>query len=914
MTVATRSQAESIIDVLLYTSALPRASTDFLKSQKAQLREHAVRIWNSCNLISASNNAQFNVGVAKLRAFAYLLLASIAPQSSRKSGSIPKLFENCLTATRECLKAGHIELAGQLLGREADTPLLVNEEDPTREDTQEHISFVVGYYCLRLLHDWKRKRADLADRHYSRLLNMPHRLTESDAEKIVDLMFEIGRECLTQHDADNAAKWLERAMQTMNQENVHDAFAGSDIRLSVLHCLGEACAAQGADILDQLRSEYGAKLPILLLTLEVACKQPAINADTVSSQIEGIMHTAHLIEANHGVMMHYIQRLSSASTPHATRCLKKYIIQRLIPEGNIDWTENGIKTIRETDNGGSRSLAMLWCQTGLHRIFEMAGEASIGKLERQLVSYHLLVSNTGLAHQILDQMSFIPRNNKHSRYLAYCAAVRSGNEGEAQSCLNTITNGQGDMDQLLFACIGESIRYGKSSDTACLLQRVIDKHVQSLSSDINLVAVLKYTTKTLLEAIAGLDASEEQKEELLTRLCAIFKHTVKLQDKFANSSKSRRPAAHFDTVWFEQKSFEIARSHANLWPPKYIIDLLQYSIQLCLPEGGGPLEIALSRERRTHLRDVTFMQAILYAIEAQSISPSRSVEDLPQTSYDSRIKPKSSECRLVLHRQVFRIFTTLREQYQSQPAQEKEEREVTQGQLQTLAPLAFEALLFMSAHAYLTDETAFDEISVKQFLGTVNELEAPAATYALLADTVLVFASSDSGACPRLNGLQIPSISAARLLGQVVQILRQLQEYSIEQAARWIRCVIQLIIEDIEKVLPNTKLEQSLTILQSVIEQAMDLAKSCPLADAGGDVPMNSDPNQSYPPEELEWIATKLFNMAVDLYSAGEPELAQQWASQAVAVANLLLDASSGLGQVLHDKTKELFGDIQFDG
>jgi len=105
---------------------------------------------------------------------------------------------------------------------------------------------------------------------------------------------------------------------------------------------GEACAAQGADILDQLRSEYGAKLPILLLSLEVACKQPAMNADTVSSQIEGIMHTAHLIEANHRVMMHYIQRLSSASTPHATRCLKNYIIQRLIPEGNIDWTENGI--------------------------------------------------------------------------------------------------------------------------------------------------------------------------------------------------------------------------------------------------------------------------------------------------------------------------------------------------------------------------------------------------------------------------------------------------------------------------------------------------------------------------------------------------------------------------------------------
>lgn len=372
MTVASSSQAESIIefsshlrsvlqksqntlpdpcpDVLLYTSTLPLASTDFDKSQKAHLRELAVCIWNKCNLISASNNAELDVAVAKLRAFAYLLLASIAPPSPRKSGSVPKTFENCVTATRECLRAGHVELAGKLLELEADTPLLVNGEDPTREGTQKHVSCAVDYFCLRLLHDWKRKRADLAERHYSHLLKTPHPLLQSDAEKIVDLLFEMGRECLSQHDADNAAKWLGRAIQMMDQDHVHDAFAGSDIRLGVLHCLvqslsalpGEAYAVQAGDALDRLRSEYGAKLPTLLLSLEVACNQPAMNSDIVSTQIEAIMQTAHLIDANHRLVMHYIQKLSSASALHATRCLKKYILQRLIPEGNIDWTENGI--------------------------------------------------------------------------------------------------------------------------------------------------------------------------------------------------------------------------------------------------------------------------------------------------------------------------------------------------------------------------------------------------------------------------------------------------------------------------------------------------------------------------------------------------------------------------------------------
>jgi len=352
-------------DVLLYTSTLPLAPTDFDRSQKAHLRELAVCIWNKCNLISASNNVKSHGAVAKLRAFAYLLLVSIAPPGPRKSGSVPKTFENYVTATRECLRAGHVELAGKLLELEADTPLLVNGEDPTRQDTRKHVSCVVDYFCLRLLHDWKRKRADLADRHYSHLLKMPHSILESDVEKVVDLLFEIGRECLSQHDAGNAAKWLRRAIQMMDQDHVHDAFAGTDIRLSVLHCLGRSSsgckhylltivvqslsappgqtyAVQAGDVLDRLRSEYGAKLPTLLLSLEVACNQPAMNSDVVSTQIEVIMQTAHLIDANHRLVMHYIQKLSSASALHATRCLKKYILQRLIPEGNIDWTENGI--------------------------------------------------------------------------------------------------------------------------------------------------------------------------------------------------------------------------------------------------------------------------------------------------------------------------------------------------------------------------------------------------------------------------------------------------------------------------------------------------------------------------------------------------------------------------------------------
>jgi len=241
-------------DVLLYTSTLPLASTEFSKSQKAQLRWHAVSIWNHCNLISTTNDPLNHGGVSKLRAFAYLLLASIAPPTSVKSRGMPKLFKNSLTAVRECLQAGHLELAGKLIELEADKPSLLGRDNSSGGDNQGPMSLVVDYFCLRLLHSWKQRRGDLADRYYSHLLDTPHRLEESDVEMVVDLLFEMGRENLSQQDAGNAIIWLERAIHIMDACNTSDNFAGSNLRLNILHCLGKLPLVLVAPFTHQIQS------------------------------------------------------------------------------------------------------------------------------------------------------------------------------------------------------------------------------------------------------------------------------------------------------------------------------------------------------------------------------------------------------------------------------------------------------------------------------------------------------------------------------------------------------------------------------------------------------------------------------------------------------------------------------------
>jgi hypothetical protein len=50
----------------------------------------------------------------------------------------------------------------------------------------------------------------------------------------------------------------------------------------------------------------------------------------------------------------------------------------------------------------------------------------------------------------------------------------------------------------------------------------------------------------------------------------------------------------------------------------------------------------------------------------------------------------------------------------------------------------------------------------------------------------------------------------------------------------------------------------------------------------------------AYPAEELEWLATTLFNLAVDYYAGEEEEQGAEWARKAVKLADILATSWDG--------------------
>ena len=485
--------------------------------------------------------------------------------------------------------------------------------------------------------------------------------------------------------------------------------------------------------------------------------------------------------------------------------------------------------------------------------------------------------------------------------------MRLGNVKEARSCLNTIINSHGDDEQLVLACVGESIQCGQGLDTARLLQRIID--MQRPPQYAELGELLRFTATTLMRVTASPNPEKQAEDEILARLCAIFRSAI----KFRKADPGCSP--QLDLAWFQRQSFHVARKHIKSWPRRYIIDLLQYSNELYCADD----DLALSDDQRQCTRDSNYLQALLYASEAREVASRYSVEDLPRTAYDARHKPKLSDCRLVLYQQVFRIFSSCYKHHQSSVFADEAQKQDSRAQMQVIIPLAFEALLFMNASSCLTAEAGFDEISIKLLLNNAAELEVPAATSAVLADTVLVFASGDATAWPQLDGLQISSVTAARLLGQVIGMLRKANDYDLGHAARWIRCISQLLLEDVElavaKHTPGGPLtcNQSLAMLNSVVHQAMDLARSS-FSSRAKSTPKDNQrrrsthPASMYPVEEVQWLAAKLFNMAVDFHTLGQEDLIPSWATTAIELAQMIKSegGSGGFADMLSAKMQEL--------
>ena len=187
-----------------------------------------------------------------------------------------------------------------------------------------------------------------------------------------------------------------------------------------------------------------------------------------------------------------------------------------------------------------------------------------------------------------------------------------------------------------------------------------------------------------------------------------------------------------------------------------------------------------------------------------------------------------------------------------------------------------------------------------------SKLEAMSKTYALFADMILSSAMAEDSDAERL-----PLPSALILLEKVIAAMRKQEDYDVARAARWIRCVVQLVLDHPDE-------DGELNMVEKVVDEALVLARNAVEEDVMDiDVDEGGEARQVYPSDELEWLSTVLFNLGVDFYIREDKKGAKMWAEKAVEVADVLANMPKGegeggggdgglLGKCLREKCKKM--------
>lgn len=251
----------------------------------------------------------------------------------------------------------------------------------------------------------------------------------------------------------------------------------------------------------------------------------------------------------------------------------------------------------------------------------------------------------------------------------------------------------------------------------------------------------------------------------------------------------------------------------------------------------------------------------------------------------------------------------------------------------TLLAINFEAILHIPQTTYelRPDVTTNDVVGYRQVLlldtqiVAARNIQAPAKTYTLFADMVLS-AVVGGGGDDRTEPLITVDL-AASLLQQLISTARSTRAYSIKQASHWIRCLVQMLVDSHKTATKQTTSSgqgesdiEHLKLVEEVVDQAIILA-----GNAGDerrqqtqqDVPMHDADTVTrvatellYPADELEWLATTVFNLAVDFFVSEREDDAKRWSRKAVAVADVLAASEDGDGGSLTKVLRAKIGEL----
>ncbi|KAL8927160.1 MAG: hypothetical protein Q9172_001484 [Xanthocarpia lactea] len=305
-------------------------------------------------------------------------------------------------------------------------------------------------------------------------------LDPSIAEQLVDTLFEIGRDQLTKQRYKSALQWLDRAHDTLANQNPEDlSFDASEVRSCIMHTTirvllkdrGEESISRAWKICHELEGETKNKIVVWLLQLQLLGVDQSA-AQNYYEVLDQVVRQVHLSDANLATILHHAHELRRQNARLAHAVLTVLLSERLLVMDETTWVGKTLvmivwncstspdlgamtdaleelldKVVAKTDSGLSTSathaaqILMLkriealyghadydqadaWCRLALHDAFSSSGNSNFGKLQRKRLLCALGKSDLARCRDIRCQMSESTERDPSTQYLLYKVALK----------------------------------------------------------------------------------------------------------------------------------------------------------------------------------------------------------------------------------------------------------------------------------------------------------------------------------------------------------------------------------------------------------------------------------------------------------------------------------------------------------
>ncbi|EGC46539.1 conserved hypothetical protein [Histoplasma capsulatum var. duboisii H88] len=761
------------------------------------------------------------------------------------------------------------------------------------------------YYILRMVLSWRQDQMEITEHMFYKIDMAYLRHDPTMAERCAGVTYDIGKSMIIRGEHSSAACWLQRSYEALpqpeigrigeNRRELQFAVLLARVRANMFlqHENGETVVSSLLEILEQ---EYGNRLPVILLNLDVISKSPSPDSQRYYAKLCHLVRTVPVTESNYEMITRHIHRLNEWSSELALDILKQLLIQRLVLHNDIFilekcfvtfvWMQTALseltaglnslsgliekleESLRKpfSEEAAQASLILLWKKTNIayerkeydvaekwcllarHMMFVNAGNTNRTKLCRKMILCALGKMNTSKARQLFDDMPEASRSESLTQYLLYKVALLDKDTQLAMECLETLSKQGAGSEKYILACLAETRHIEDKYQEVIALRILLDILDKKSLDGIHLPALLRHTIRLLVSEVSSSDQSIQL--EVIEHTCNVFEIASAKAIEYRDQENGS-PFSISEMEWFSRNSYNLAVKYCTIWDARPVLSLVNTSIKF--------LDMYPSNLSLKQLYAVTLRRLLCYFLGALLNMARARTETDAQTRADYYLDSRNY---IQFFRGVFNCETKNLEVADRNDLLQKH---------RTLLAFDFEAAVRLRQWESLSE--------------IIEESES-------FADDVLYGTFSDAMLCS-----EAPLENAARVLQQITtNIARHGEVRDTTKLSRWIRCQFQL------------SLDSNVEMAESVLEQAYVLARESHSRSEKGehrDLHRPAISSSCYPEEELEWLSTTAFNRAVDFYTKPDDASCRRWAQKSLDLAGLMHDGGL-LYKVLKDRFEGL--------